>query len=123
MKAVGKNLKTDKSEKGERIMSLDSESNIRRLNTSFVDSFLEVVIFGEVVLHFLELTSHFSRDEIVEKPEEFESLLEILLGDSEKIIVDKVINNLYEKLGIEYSKVKEYKLADYLAKAMNEQRS
>lgn len=108
--------------RGDGTINVDSESKIRRLNTSFVNSFLEVVMFGEIVLHFLELTSHFNRDEIIQKPEEFESLLESLLGDSEKIIADKIIKNLYEKLGMEYSKVKGYKLADYLTKALNEQR-
>jgi len=58
--------------------------------------------FGETVLRFLELTGPVKRDEIADKPEVFSAELESLLGDGARIILERVVENLYSPLNIEY---------------------
>jgi hypothetical protein len=64
--------------------------------------------FGEVVLRFLELKSAIKRDEVAEKPEKFAKELEDLLGDSAKIIEEKMTQRLYAKTGMDYVKKEGY---------------
>lgn len=75
----------------------------RRFNDLVVESFLESMCFGEVVLRFLELNSAVRRDELAEKPEAFASQLEGLFGDGAKMVEERMIRNLYAKLGVEYA--------------------
>ena len=58
--------------------------------------------FGEAVLRFLELTGPVKRDEIADKPEVFESELKSLLGDEARIILERIVKNLYSTLNLEY---------------------
>ena len=58
--------------------------------------------FGETVLYFLELTGPVKRNEIADKPEVFAAELESLLGDGARIILERIVENLYSSLNIEY---------------------
>ncbi len=89
----------------------------RRFNDLVVESFLESMNFGEVVLRFLELKLAVKRGEIAEKPEQFAKELEDLLGDGAKIIEEKVTRTLYAKIGMEYAKKEGYTFSDYIKDA------
>jgi hypothetical protein len=86
-------------------------------NDLVVESLLESMDFGEVVLHFLELKSPIKRDEIADKPEQFAKELEDLFGDGAKIILEKVTKILYAKIGMEYAKKEGYTFSDYIKEA------
>ena len=90
--------------------NLDShdESERKKFNSLLLESILECIEFGEVVLRFLELNSAVKRDEIAEKPEKFAMELEYLLGDGAKIIEEKIIQSVYAKIGMEYTKTEGY---------------
>jgi hypothetical protein len=93
----------------------------KRFNDLVVESFLESMDFGEVVLRFLELKSAIKRDEIAEKPEKFAKELEDLLGDSAKIIEEKMTQRLYAKTGMDYVKKEGYTFSDYIKDAYRKQ--
>lgn len=93
----------------------------KRFNDLVVESFLESMDFGEVVLRFLELKSAIKRDEIAEKPENFAKELEDLLGDSAKIIEEKMTQRLYAKTGMDYVKKEGYTFSDYIKDAYRKQ--
>jgi len=89
----------------------------RRFNDLLVGAFLECVEFGEVIIRFIELNTPLNRDEIADKPELFAKELERLLGDGARIIEEKIISNLYEKIGRKYVAVKGYSFPDYVRDA------
>jgi hypothetical protein len=93
----------------------------KRFNDLVVESFLESMDFGEVVLRFLELKSAVKRGEIAEKPEKFAKELEDLLGDSAKIIEEKMTQRLYAKTGMDYVKKEGYAFSDYIKDAYRKQ--
>lgn len=92
----------------------------KRFNKLVIESFLESMAFGDVVLHFLELTSPFNRDEIAEKPKLFSKELESLFGDGAKIIETTMIRNLYRKLGIKHAKIGRLTFPEQIKKAWKE---
>jgi hypothetical protein len=92
----------------------------RKFNTLLVNSFLECVEFGGIILRFLELNSSFRRDELAEKPELFARELEGLLGDGAKIIEERMIRNLYSKIGMEYKKEEGRAFSEYIRNAYQE---
>ncbi len=77
--------------------------------------------FGEIILHFLEIYSAIKRDEVIEKPEQFAKELKALYGYSAKIILEKVIQTLYAKIGMEYTKKEGYTFSDYIKDAYQKQ--
>jgi len=101
-------------------MVSSEEGGRRKFNSLVIDSFLECVEFGGVILRFLELNSSFRRDELTEKPELFAKELEDLLGDGAKIIEERIIRNLYAKIGIEYVEKEGYTFSDYIKCAYQE---
>ena len=102
---------------GEEIRVPD-KSKIERFNTILVESILESIDFGEVVLRFLELFTPVRRDEIAEKPEVFASELENLFGESAGIIEKRIVKNLYAKLGIKFQETAGRNFSDYIKGAM-----
>jgi hypothetical protein len=90
---------------------------MRRLNRYLVEAINETLSFGEVVLHFLELTTPLKREEIAHKPELFASELKKIFGDSSSIILEAIIRNLYIRLNIEYEERKEYTFQEYIREA------
>jgi len=65
------------------ILATPSEAK-KIFNNLLIESFLESVDFGEVILRFLELRSTIKRDEIAEKPEQFAMELENLSETAQK---------------------------------------
>jgi hypothetical protein len=104
----------------ESFKNLDVEGKKRRFNALLVDSFLGNVEFGEVILRFLELNSSFRRDELAEKPELFAGELEDLFGDGAKIIKERMIRDLYSKIGMEYKNEKGRAFSEYIRNAYQE---
>ena len=97
-----------------------SDEARKKFNSMLLESILECIEFGEVVLRFLELNSAVKRDEIAEKPEKFARELEDLLGDGAKIIEEKIIQKVYAKIGMEYTKTEGYAFPEYIIKAREE---
>ena len=89
----------------------------KRFNDLLVESLLESMKFGEVVLRFLELRSAIRRDEIAEKPERFAGELEDLFGNSAKIILEKATRMFYAKIGANYVDREDYTFSDYIREA------
>ena len=101
---------------GGRILAASNEAK-KSFNDLLIESLLEWIESGEVVLRFLELKSAIKRDEIAEKPEQFANELEDLFGDGAKIIEEKVIQTLYAKIGMDYIKKEGYMFSDYIKEA------
>jgi hypothetical protein len=89
-------------------------------NDLLVESFLESMEFGEVVLYFLELRSSIRREEIAERPDKFARELEDLFGDGAKVILERTVKTLYEKLGLSYVRKRGYEFSDYVGEAYQE---
>jgi len=102
---------------------LDSNLNPQareRFSKLLVESIVESITFGEVVLHFIELNSLVKREEIAEKPELLAREFEDLFGDSAKIIEERIIRKLYLKIGIKYDDKEGYTFPEYIKKAYKE---
>ena len=102
--------------RGETDLLSSDEAKIR-FNDLLVESFLECVEFGEVMLRFLELNAPLNRNEIADKPELFAKELESLLGEGAKMIEEKIIRTLYEKIGKKYIMRKGSSFSDYVRAA------
>ena len=89
----------------------------RRFNDLLVESFIESADFGEVIIRFLELNTPLKRSEIAEKPELFAEELEGLFGDGAKVIEERMIRNLYAKIGSKFTKIDGYTFPDYVKDA------
>jgi len=96
------------------------ESKAERFNSLLIEVILECVEFGEVVLRFLELNSPFRREEVAEKPELFAREIEDLLGDCSKITLERIIQSLYAKLGIENARIKDGTFSECIKTAFKE---
>ena len=94
-----------------------SDEAKRRFNDLLVESFIESADFGEVIIRFLELNTPLKRSEIAEKPELFAEELEGLFGDGAKVIVERMIRNLYAKIGSKFTKIDGYTFPDYVKDA------
>ena len=77
----------------------------RRFNRLLVESFLESIDFGEVILFFIELNSPIQRNNIAENPELFTRELKSIQGDNTPIIEERIIKNLCTKLKIQYETI------------------
>ncbi|RJS84837.1 hypothetical protein CW706_02950 [Candidatus Bathyarchaeota archaeon] len=86
----------------EGLASFDEDEKRRRFNRILIESICSSMEFGEAVLRFLELTGPIKRDEIANKPEVFASELESLLGDGARIILERIVKNIYLNLNLEY---------------------
>ena len=89
----------------------------RRFNDLLVESFIESADFGEVIIRFLELNTPLKRSEIADKPELFAEELESLLGDGAKVIEERMIHNLYAKIGSKFTEIDGYTFPDYVKDA------
>jgi len=89
----------------------------RRFNDLLVESFIESADFGEVIIRFLELNTPLKRSEIADKPELFAEELESLLGDGAKVIEERMIRNLYAKIGSKFTEIDGYTFPDYVKDA------
>lgn len=94
-----------------------SDEAKRRFNDLLVESFIESADFGEVIIRFLELNTPLKRSEIAEKPELFAEELEGLFGDGAKVIEERMIRNLYAKIGSKFTKIDGYTFPDYVKDA------
>jgi len=93
----------------------------KKFNELLVESILEGLDFGEVVLRFLELKSQVKRDSIAEKPELFVEKLEDLLGVwMAGIFEERILRILCGKLGIEYSVIDALTFSKAVKKALKE---
>jgi len=79
-----------------------SEYHTRKFRSLVVETMIEDLKFGEMLLRFLELRSTIRREEIAIKPERFSEELKKLLGDGSKPIEETLLTNLYRRLNIEY---------------------
>ena len=94
-----------------------SDEAKRRFNDLLVESFIESADFGEVIIRFLELNTSLKRSEIADKPELFARELESLLGDGAKVIEERMIRNLYAKIGSKFTEIDGYTFPDYVKDA------
>ena len=94
-----------------------SDEAKRRFNDLLVESFIESADFGEVIIRFLELNTPLKRSEIADKPELFAEELESLLGDGAKVIEERMIRNLYAKIGSKFTEIDGYTFPDYVKDA------
>ena len=81
-------------------MNLPTSERRRRFNKLLLESIYESINFAETIVHFMELRTSLSREELVERPNLFVRELEDLLGEGAKAIEKQIIKNLYTKLGI-----------------------
>jgi len=96
--------------------SLKKEAE-KNFNNIFLKSFLECVKFGELILRFFELRSLIKRCELAEKPEILAYGLEDLLGDWAKVKEEEIIQKLYTKIGMKFTKLEGYTFQDYVKDA------
>jgi len=94
-----------------------SDEAKRRFNDLLVESFIESADFGEVIIRFLELNTPLKRSKIADKPELFAEELESLLGDGAKVIEERMIRNLYAKIGSKFTEIDGYTFPDYVKDA------
>ena len=86
----------------------------KRFSQLLVESICESVPFAEWILNFIEMTTPIRRDEIAEKPELFAKELEKLLGEGARIVTREIVENLYDKLGIELDEIDDQDLPRYI---------
>ena len=96
--------------------SISNEAK-RRFNDLLIESFIESADFGEVIIRFLELNTPLKRSKIADKPELFAEELESLLGDGAKVIEERMIRNLYAKIGSKFTEIDGYTFPDYVKDA------
>lgn len=94
-----------------------SDEAKRRFNDLLIESFIESADFGEVIIRFLELNTPLKRSKIADKPELFAEELESLLGDGAKVIEERMIRNLYAKIGSKFTEIDGYTFPDYVKDA------
>jgi len=92
----------------------------REFNKVLLETIDEVVMFSQVILYFLELTSQFKREEIAERPEVFSSELESLFGEGASIIENRIIERLCFKLGIKYEEIEGNDFRECVRRAFRE---
>jgi len=85
---------------------LNSDEDKERFNIILVESILEGLDFGEVVLRFLELNFNLDRKKIADNPELFAKSLEKTLGSwMAKIFEENILQILCRKINIDYLEV------------------
>lgn len=85
---------------------LNTDEDKKRFNTMLVESILESLDFGEIVLRFLELNFNLDRNRIAEQPELFAKYLEETLGSWMAVIFERnILKNLCRKLDVSYVEV------------------
>ena len=98
-----------------------SLSDIKGFNEILVESIIEGLDFGEVVLRFIELNSSVRREEITQNPQLFAQELENLYGTRMgDIFEERILRILCKKIGIEYSKIENYTFQKSVNKAFQE---
>ncbi|MCD6538920.1 hypothetical protein J7L18_10010 [Candidatus Bathyarchaeota archaeon] len=102
---------------GTGLASSDEAEERRKFNRILIESICSSMEFGEAVLHFLELTGPVKRDEIADKPEVFAAELESLLGDGAKIILERIVKNLYSTLNLEYKETAKKRFSESVREA------
>ena len=68
----------------------------------------------KVIYVFVEINCHVKQGEIAEKPKVFSAGLERLLGSGAPVIEKLILNNLYGKLGLKFTKKEGYEFSDYI---------
>lgn len=97
---------------------MNSDEDKKRFNIMLVESILEGLDFGEIVLRFLELNFNLDRKQITDNPELFARNLEKTLGPwMAKIFEENILQILYRKIGIDYMEVKELTFSEAVKKA------
>ena len=87
---------------------MNSDEDKRKFNAILVESILEGIDFGEVVLRFLELNFNLDRNEIADKPELFARCLEKTLGPWMADIFEKnILQILCKKISIDYPSIED----------------
>ena len=81
----------------------------RKFNDILIESIIEGLDFGELILRFLELRTSMKREEIVDKPGVFADELEKLFGSyTADVLEERIIRTLCKKLRIDYNEVSDY---------------
>ncbi|RLI12327.1 hypothetical protein DRO35_03365 [Candidatus Bathyarchaeota archaeon] len=106
----------------EGLASFDEAEKRRRFNRILIESIYSSMEFGEVVLRFLELRGSIKRDKIADKPEVFASELESLLGDGARIILERIVKNIYSNLNLEYEETAKKSFPESIRDALKKYR-
>ena len=97
---------------------MDSDENKRRFNNVLVESILEGLDFGEIVLRFLELNSNLDRSQIADRPEFFAEELEKTFGPWMADMFKKnILQLLCRKIGINYPDIEDLTFSEAIKKA------
>ena len=99
---------------GWALFTTKAERQKRKFSQLLVESICESVPFAEWILNFIEMTTPIRRDEIAENPELFAKELEKLLGEGARIVNREIVENLYDKLGIELDEIDDQDLPRYI---------
>ena len=96
---------------------MNSDEDKRRFNIVLVESILEGLDFGEVVLRFLELNFNLDRNKIAEQPELFARNLEETLGPWMAAIFERnILEILCGKISIDYVDIEELSFSEAIKK-------
>jgi hypothetical protein len=99
--------------KKEKRKDLELQRITRRFNRMLVESIIEGLDFGEVVLRFLELNYSLDRNQIAEQPEHFARDLEETLGPWMATIFERnIIRILCRKINVEYMRIEELSFSE-----------
>jgi len=97
---------------------LNSDVDRKKFNDILVDSIIEGLDFGEVILRFIELKSNLDRNKIVDEPEFFAEELEEIFGLwIANIFKENILRFLCGKLNINYSDIKDLNFQEAVRKA------
>ena len=83
------------------------EERKRRFVNLLLESLYESVSFAETLLHFLELRTSLSREDLLRRPELFSRELKSLLGEGAKVVERQIIERLCTKLDIDIDEIHE----------------
>ena len=72
---------------------------------------------ASIVIYHLEKDFSLRIEEIPEKPDRFEYAIKDLFGEGARIIEEKITEELYRRLGLNYRRVKGYSFVDYIKEA------
>jgi len=97
---------------------LNPNGNKRGFNIILVESILEGLDFGEVVLRFLELNFNLDRNKIADNPELFARNLEKTFGPWMADIFEKnILQILCRKIGVDYLDIEGLTFPEAIKKA------
>lgn len=97
---------------------MSSNRDKKKFNSLLVESIIEGLDFGEVILRFLELNSNLDRNRIADEPEFFAEELEKTFGLwTARIFKENILQLLCRKINIAYSDVRDMNFPEAVREA------